>query len=375
MIDWEARAQSAGLFYVQDFQQGLSRKKCGKGFKFTDLEGKVLRCAETRKRILGLVIPPAWKDVWICADADGHIQATGFDDAGRKQYIYHPRWHEASAAHKYGRLKVIAGLLPRIRRQVKADLMIPELCKRRVVAAVVRLLDKACIRIGNRQYLEANDSRGATTLTSEHVCRNSHEISLNFKGKSGKQIELKCSDEGLASVIEDCEKSDGEFLFSYQNDKDEFVAVTSSDVNSYLFEIAKESVTAKDFRTWRGSVIALKELATMPDDLSKTAKKKTIVQAVKAAAAALGNTPAVCRSSYIHSAILSAADRNELASLMRRLDSEKIRAAGLNRDEIRLLSFLMHIEKNDIVPLTKSEPAVEIKPPVRIKKPKKDIAA
>ncbi len=213
MIDWEARANSAGLLYIQDFQSGFSRKKCGKGFKFIGPDGKSLASKEAKQRIQSLVIPPAWKDVWICTEPDGHIQATGLDEAGRKQYIYHPRWHEASSAHKYGRLKVIAGLMPTIRRHVKADLKATELSKRRVVAAVVRLLDKACIRIGNKQYLEANDSRGATTLTSEHVCRNSHEISLNFKGKSGKQIELKCSDEGLASVIEDCEKSDGEFLF------------------------------------------------------------------------------------------------------------------------------------------------------------------
>ncbi len=350
MIDWEARANTAGLLYIQSFESGFTRMKCGKGFKFVGPDRKSLVSKDAKQRILSLVIPPAWKEVWICTEPDGHIQATGIDDAGRKQYIYHPRWHEASAAHKYGRLKVFAGLLPTIRRRVHADLKIPDLTKRRVVAAVVRLLDKACIRIGNRQYLEANDSRGATTLTSEHVCRNSHEISLNFKGKSGKQIELKCADEGLAAVIEDCEKSDGEFLFSYQNDREEFVAVTSSDVNSYLLEIARESVTAKDFRTWRGSVVALNELANMPEDLSKTAKKKAIVAAVKSAAAALGNTPAVCRSSYIHSAILASADQGTLPSLMRRLSSDNVRRAGLNKDEMRLLAFLTHLEFDDAKP-------------------------
>ncbi|HEY9730822.1 MAG TPA: hypothetical protein V6C89_02855 [Drouetiella sp.] len=366
MIDWEARANTAGLLYIQCFENGFTRKKCGKGFKFTTVDGKTLVSKDARQRITALVIPPAWKDVWICTEPDGHIQATGFDEAGRKQYIYHPRWHEASAAHKYGRLKLFAGLLPIIRRNVKSDLKIPELSKRRVVAAVVRLLDKACIRIGNKQYLEANDSRGATTLTSEHVCRNSHEISLSFKGKSGKQIELKCADEGLASVIEDCEKSDGEFLFSYQNSNDEFVAVTSSDVNSYLLEIAKESVTAKDFRTWRGSVVALNELAKMPDELSKTARKKAIVAAVKSAAAALGNTPAVCRGSYIHSGILNAADAGVLPPLMRRLSGNNLRRAGLNKDEMNLLAFLTHIEQEEIKPV----PNVKKK-----RKPKDDLAA
>jgi DNA topoisomerase I len=360
MIDWEARAQNAGLLYIQDFERGFSRKKSGKGFKYIAPDGKPLACKNTRQRLVSLVIPPAWKQVWICTEADGHIQATGFDDAGRKQYIYHPRWHEASAAHKYGRLKMIAELLPTIRRSVKADLKVTQLSKQRVVAAVVRLLDKACIRIGNKQYLEANDSRGATTLTSEHVCRNSHEISLNFKGKSGKQIQLKCADEGLASVIEDCEKSDGEFLFSYETENNEYVAVTSSDVNSYLLETTKESVTAKDFRTWRGSVVALNELADMNENLSKTAKKRCIVAAVKSAAAALGNTPAVCRSSYIHSAILSAAEEGILPPLMRRLETEKIRCVGLTKEETRLVSFLLHLEKQDAKPAARKKPSGDI---------------
>lgn len=347
MKDWEARAERAGLLYVQNFETGYARRKCGKGFKFIGPDGKPVSCKDTKARILALVIPPAWKEVWICTDADGHIQATGIDDAGRKQYIYHPRWHEASAAHKYGRLKQFAHLLPTIRRNVQADLMLPELTKRRIVAAVVRLLDKSCIRIGNKQYLQANDSRGATTLTAEHIMRNSNQISLNFRGKSGKQIEVTCEDELLASVIEDCEKSDGEFLFSYQTASGDYAPVTSSDVNSYLMEIAKEAITAKDFRTWRGSVIALNQLMTMEENLSKTAKKRTIVAAVKAAAAALGNTPAVCRSSYIHSAILRTADEGTLPALMQKLAEGKVRRAGLTKHEMRLLAFLTYLETED----------------------------
>ncbi|HEY9773525.1 MAG TPA: hypothetical protein V6C81_06920 [Planktothrix sp.] len=345
MSDWEARAQSAGLAYITEFAVGLSRQKCGKGFKFVDADGNAVACKITRKRCIELVIPPAWKDVWICVDPEGHIQATGVDDAGRKQYIYHPRWHEASAAHKYGRLRLFGSYLQQIRRRVNMDLKGTELEKKRVVAAVVRLLDKACIRIGNKQYLQANDSRGATTLTSDHICRNSGEIALNFKGKSGKQIELKCNDEELSAVIEDCEKSDGEFLFSYLNDKQEYAPVTSSDVNSYLLEVTKESITAKDFRTWRGSVIALTELAKMPSGLSKTAKKKFVVQAVKQAAAALGNTPAVCRQSYIHSAILASAEDASLTNLMRNLETATdYRKPGLSRAEARLFTFLTHLE-------------------------------
>lgn len=347
MNDSEARAASAGLLYIQNFELGYTRRRCGKGFKFIDADGKVISCRDTRQRILQLVIPPAWKNVWICTDAHGHIQATGYDDAGRKQYLYHPKWHEASAAHKYGRLKLFASYLPRIRQRVQADLQQEGLSKKRVVAAVVRLLDKVCVRIGNKQYLQANESRGATTLTAEHVSRASQDITLSFKGKSGKQVEVSCTDEALAAVIADCEKSDAEFLFSYQNASGDYTAVSSSDVNSYLLSITNEAVTAKDFRTWRGSVLALSKLCQMEDNLSKTAKKKFIVAAIKEVAAALNNTPAVCRGSYIHSAILETAEDGSLPSLMRKLAPPTKRRTGLNQNEIRLIAFLTYIEERE----------------------------
>lgn len=360
MNDWHARAQSAGLKYIQDFRTGYTRKKNGKGFKYIDDAGRTIACKETRERLVSLVIPPAWKNVWICIHSDGHIQATGIDDAGRKQYIYHPKWHEASAAHKYGRLRQFARLLPTIRRNVQGDLKIDELNKRRVVAAVVRLRDKACLRVGNKQYLHANDSRGATTLSSEHVERSDSNIRFNFRGKSGKQIEMNCSDEALAAVIEDCEKSDGEFLFSYQNANDEYVAITSSDVNSYLLEVARESITAKDFRTWKGSVVALSELCEMPEDLSKTATKRFISAAVKAASQALGNTPAVCRKSYIHSAILSAAEDGTLPSIMSRLNVPVRHRTGLSKKEMTLVAFLTFIEEQNSKPLDTKVVPLEI---------------
>lgn len=345
MNDWEARARMAGLLYIEDFGVGYTRKRCGKGFRYIDEFGRLITCKKLKARIQGLVIPPAWRDVWICKDGDGHIQATGFDAAGRKQYIYHPKWHEASAKYKYGRLLSFARVLPTIRRRVQTDLKSDELNKKRVVAAVVRVLDKACLRIGNRQYLEANDSRGATTLTVEHIRREDREISFNFKGKSGKQIELKCADDLLAQVIEDCENSEGEFLFSYERADGEFVPVSSADVNAYLLEVSGEYITAKDFRTWRGSVIALKELAEMPDGLSKTAKKRFIANAVKQTSIALGNTAAVCRSSYIHSAILTHADQEMLRPVMQELNPKAVRRTGLNQHEIRLMAFLSYIEK------------------------------
>lgn len=350
MTDWEERAKSAGLAYIQQFEIGYGRRRCGKGFKFVDPDGVTVSCKITRKRLLSLVIPPAWKDVWICPDPDGHIQATGIDAAGRKQYIYHEQWHAASAAYKYGRLQTIASLLPMIRRKVQEDLKAPELTKRRVVAAVVRLLDKAAIRIGNKQYLDANDSRGATTLTSEHVNRDTNVIKLNFKGKSGQHIEVQCCDDILSAAIADCENNNADgFLFSYLNEKNESIAVKSSDVNSYLLELASQPITAKDFRTWRGSVIALSALARLEENLSKTAKKKKIVEAVKQAAAALGNTHAVCRSSYVHSAILMTAEEGSLPSLVRSIEDKIKPRKGLSKDEIRLMLLLPVFDQQTIL--------------------------
>jgi len=345
--DCEARAKSAGLVYIQSFDAGYRRQKCGRGFKYVDESGRVITSKTIRQRLVDLVIPPAWTDVWICRYEDGHIQATGLDKVGRKQYIYHSKWHESSASHKYGRLRQFADWLPAIRRRVRADMNAECLSKQRVLAAVVRLLDKASVRIGNRQYLHANDSRGATTLTVDHVSRNSDEVSLAFKGKSGKQIEITCNDGGLASVIEDCENADGEFLFSYQNDAGEYVSVTSSDVNAYLLEITNELITAKDFRTWRGSVIALSQLTSLEKSLSPTARKRAISAAIRAAAEALGNTPAVCRKSYIHSAILSSAESGKLTSMMKKLERLRRPQHGLTRYETRLLLFLIHIERKD----------------------------
>lgn len=347
MNDMQARALNAGLVYIQDFSVGYRRQKCGKGFKYLSPDGRIVSRRETRQRIAELVIPPAWKNVWICVDADGHIQATGFDDAGRKQYLYHPRWHEVSAAHKYGRLQLFASYLPAIRRRVQADLRLDGLEKTRVVAAVVRLMDKVSVRVGNKQYLAANDSRGATTLSAEHVSRGDDGLSFSFKGKSGKQVDVRCVDDDLASVIADCERSGSEFLFSYRNDSGDSVPVNSSDVNSYLFAITGVTVTAKDFRTWRGSVLALAKLAQMAEDLSKTVKKRFMVASIKEVAAALNNTPAVCRGSYIHSAILSHAEEGVLPAVMRELAPEKKRRTGLNQNEIRLMAFLSYIEEID----------------------------
>lgn len=356
VTDSETRAKSAGLNYVTSFEVGWSRQKCGKGFKFLDENGNLITDREGRKRLMGLVIPPAWKDVWIAADPLAHIQVTGMDEAGRKQYIYHSHWSAVSSAHKYSKMIEFARVLPAIRKDVINQLRTPGLSKRKVVAAVVRLLDKSGLRVGNKQYLEANESRGATTLSSENVDCDAHSITFTFKGKSGRQIEVTCNDDLLASVVAQCEKVDSEFLFSYKTAEGEYAPVTSADINSYLMEFSKTTVTAKDFRTWRGSVTALAAMKNIQVEMSETARKRFIAGVVRVTSQALCNTPAVCRSSYIHTSIISLAQENRLSSVMSKISQIDSRKAYLSKDERMLISFLSHIEREqiDFIPDTRT---------------------
>jgi DNA topoisomerase I len=313
------RARKVGLRYVNGYETGIRRRRCGNGFSYVSATGRTIRSQRERKRIGALAIPPAWQDVWICPTGRGHIQAMGRDADGRLQYIYHERWQAVSAATKYDRMHLMAELLPRIRRRVRRDLAGKALTQERVLAAVVRLLDKAHLRIGNQSYARQHGSRGATTLTPDHVEVDRFRISLAFPGKSGKEQEIEFHDEKTARVIRQCEEVDGQFLFCYHNGSGRLHAVDSTEVNAYLREISEQSITAKDFRTWWGSVIALAALTGQDErQLSPTARRKAIVAAVAETAEALGNTPAVCRSSYIHPAILAAFETGELSSLNRR---------------------------------------------------------
>ena len=262
------RAAMAGLTYIEDFEDGFSRRRCGTGFSYLSLKDKTIKSERTRDRIESLVIPPAWEEVWICPDGKGHIQSRGIDEAGRTQYIYHPLWQQASSMRKFDRMHRMAEVLPRIRRRVRKDLNSASLSKERVVAAVVRLLDKAQLRVGNPRYAEQRDTRGATTLESSHVDVEDFKISLEFPGKSGKLREVSFSDRKTAEVIDACVDADAEsdFLFCYREDDGEFYPVSSANVNEYLKEVSGESITAKDFRTWWGSVIALSSLCEIETD-------------------------------------------------------------------------------------------------------------
>lgn len=333
------RAARARLRYVNSFDKGYSRRRCGTGFSYLSTLGKTIRSTRTRKRIEALAIPPSWRDVWICPQPNGHIQAMGRDEAGRRQYIYHERWRAVSETVKFDRLTLMATVLPRIRRRVRRDLSRKKLSRDRAVAAAVRLIDKGRMRVGNEDYTETHGSHGVTTLRDEHVAIDGITISLDYPAKSGRQREIDINDAKVARVIQRCEEIDGQYLFCYRDDDGDFEPVDSSDINRYLAAVAKQPITAKDFRTWAGTVVALADLTSEALPASVGARRKRIARAVGAAAEALGNTKAVARASYIHPALLAAAKSGELEALLDAVgDVPEIRE--LTQDEYRLTALL-----------------------------------
>ena len=343
------RAAMAGLTYVEDFDNGYTRRRCGTGFTYLSLDGETIDSDRTRGRIEAMVIPPAWEEVWICPNGKGHIQSRGIDEAGRTQYIYHPLWQQASSTRKFDRMHLMAEVLPRIRRRVRKDLSADSLSKDRVVAAVVRLLDKAQLRVGNPQYAKQRGTRGATTIEPSHVDLDDSKISLEFPGKSGKLREVTFSDRKTAEVIDACVEADNDidFLFCYREEGGEPHPVSSANVNEYLKEVSGEAITAKDFRTWWGSVIALSELSSQLEtdaDLSATDRKKEIVAAVAETADELGNTAAVCKSSYIHPGILAAMESGELADMVAKLGQDDGSVPEMTIDETKFTNLLPHLE-------------------------------
>jgi DNA topoisomerase-1 len=293
-------AGAAGLHYVVEGEPGLSRIRRGKTFAYRDAKGHPVRDARTLDRIRSLVIPPAWNRVWICARADGHVQATGRDARGRKQHRYHPEWTAARHESKYGQMIDFARALPAIRKRVHADLRAAPLSRPYVLAAVVLLLEKTLIRIGNKEYARANKSFGLTTLLDQHVQINGAAITFHFRAKSGVMQTIEVHDRALARIVKRLRQLPGEALFQYVDGKGKRQSVDSTAVNAYLREVTGRPFTAKNFRTWAGTVLAAKAVCDLPKSASDTAFKRNIVQAVDAVAAKLGNTRAVCRSSYIH---------------------------------------------------------------------------
>ena len=335
------KARSAGLQYIHDLDEGWIRRRRGRGFTYHSPRGKRIVGTRALKRIEALVIPPAWEDVRICPRPNGHVQAVGRDAKGRQQYIYHEDWHAISFATKFDRLPEIGALLPRIRRRVRRDLGHQELSRKRVVAAVVRLIDKAHLRVGNPAYAEDNGSHGATTLTSEQVEIDDITISLDFPGKSGKQTEALLSDEKVAAVIQQCEEISGQFLFCYQENDGPYRSVSSSDVNEYLREAADREISAKDFRTWSASVLALKYLKAGLEEVDGKLTKRLVAQAIEKTAEEMAHTKAVCRQSYIHPGLIAACEAGNLQALLQKhCNPEPESPAELTRDERQLLALL-----------------------------------
>jgi DNA topoisomerase-1 len=295
-----------GLRYVCDDAPAIRRRRAGKGFVYLDAKGRRVANPDTLKRIRSLVIPPAWTDVWICAAADGHIQATGRDAKGRKQYRYHADYREAREQSKYEHLVEFAEALPGLRTRVAEHMSLRGLPREKVLATVVHLLETTLIRVGNDEYAKANESYGLTTLKSKHVAVEGSEVRFRFIGKSGKPWSLAMRDRRVARIIRACQELPGQDLLQYFDDDKELRAVSSGDVNAYLREITGRDITAKDFRTWAGTVLMARFLGASGQFESETKAKRAISAAVKQVAAALGNTAAVCRKSYIHPAVTGA---------------------------------------------------------------------
>lgn len=306
-------AKRSNLVYTEDSHAGIRRVKKGSGFQYFNSRNQVIRNEVTLKRIRGLVIPPAWTEVWICSNPRGHLQATGRDSRGRKQYRYHARWRATRDEVKFGSIVAFARALPTIRRKVAADLQTSGLTREKVLATIVRLLETTLIRVGNDEYARTNGSYGLTTLHDKHVSVSQRRVRFSFRGKSGVFHEVAVEDARLSSIVRKCQQLPGQKLFQYIDEKGGRRKVNSTDVNAYLREISGQEFTAKDFRTWAGTLLMVEALRECPECESERAAKQEIVRAVDQVAERLGNTVAVCRKCYIHPGIIDAYLHQSLA--------------------------------------------------------------
>jgi DNA topoisomerase I len=334
------RESDIRLNYVRDDCVGITRRKLRGHFAYFLPDGSRLKDPVEIKRINALAIPPAYTNVWICIDPAGHLQATGRDARGRKQYRYHPSWREMRDANKYDRMLAFSHALPLIRRRVEEDLARPGVPRERVLATLVRLLETTLIRVGNEAYAQANDSYGLTTLQNEHVAIQGSQLNFSFRGKSGVEHDISVRDARLAKIVRRCADIPGDELFQYLDEDGQRHKLGSGDVNDYLRDACTSagvdaSFTAKDFRTWAGSTLALDLLAQLPPSEDEATRKKNVVSIVESVAERLGNTPAVCRRCYIHPEILRACMEGSAPEL-----SKGKAGSGLNPDEARLQQFL-----------------------------------
>jgi DNA topoisomerase-1 len=322
-------AAEAGLRYMRSGGPCIKRIRCGKAFRYVGPTGKSLRDPKQLARIRSLVIPPAWREVAICPSPNGHLQAVGIDARGRKQYRYHARYREVRDQAKFSRMIAFGTLLAVIRRQVEKDLHRQGLPKEKVLATVVRLLETSFIRVGNDEYAKENDSFGLTTLKNRHVRIDGTKLQFRFRGKSGQEHRIELTDRRLASIVKRCQDLPGYELFEYLDEEGKVCAVESNDVNRYIREIAGSDFTAKDFRTWAGTILAVRAFAATGPSRNERDGKKTVVNAVKSVAAQLGNRPATCRKYYIHPAILDAYLDGSLFPVLKRGEQQETAYSGL----------------------------------------------
>lgn len=335
-------AQAASLRYVSDATPGISRRAAGSGFTYWRPDGTRVADEATLARIARIVIPPAWTDVWICPSANGHIQATGRDARRRKQHRYHERWRQVRDEDKFARLAAFGRALPRIRSRVAHDLAMPGLPREKILALLVWFLETTYVRIGNEEYARTNHSYGLTTLTNRHAQVNGTAIRLRFTGKSGTQHNITLTNRRVATLIRKLKDLPGQDLFQFIGDDGEPHPITSADVNGYLREISEGEFTAKDFRTWAGTLLAVRQLADLDTDeeRSATQTKALTAAAVKAVAEQLRNTPAVCRKCYIHPGVLAAWTTPSLVETWRAALAKASEIDGLNAEESALVRYL-----------------------------------
>jgi DNA topoisomerase-1 len=329
-----AEARAAGLRYSSDIAPGISRRRSGSGFSHRTARGALVQAERTLARIRALAIPPAWRDVWICTDARGHLQATGRDARGRKQYLYHPDWRAHRDATKFDRMEAFGTALPRLRDRIESDLGLSGLPRERVLAAVVRLVDDTLIRVGNDEYRRSNGSFGATTIRQSHAKVSGSRIDVAFRGKGGRLTHAEVTDRRLARTLQRLHDLPGRELFEYRDADGKRRRVRSEDVNAYLQDASGEGVTVKDFRTWGASALCMRALGGIGAPPSVATADRSIAEAIREVADALGNTPAVCRASYVHPTLLESYAAGVLPLPAGR------RLRGLDRWESALLRFL-----------------------------------
>jgi DNA topoisomerase I len=343
IIEHREAARGAGLRYVTDVLPGIRRRRVGTGWAYYRPDGDRITDAAERRRLNSLAIPPAWSDVWICPDPRGHLQVTARDARGRKQYRYHPAYRAARDESKFRRMLEFSEVLPHLRQRIERDLRARGLTRRKVLATVVRLLDKTLIRVGNDEYARTNRSFGLTTLRGRHVQVRGATVRFTFRGKSGVPHEVAVTDRRLARIVQQCQDLPGQELFQYIDEQGRRQAISSDDVNAYLRETTGRDVTAKDFRTWAGTMLAAKELRDIGPAKSRREAERNLVRVIDAVAKRLGNTRAVCRKYYVHPVVFDGYLAGHTAPQTAELPTGKRRerpTAALRRDEIAVLQFL-----------------------------------